>query len=58
MFDISGCKLIGKRITNEIIYSFESLTSSDYVSSGTSGHAGGDLLVRKTLDEIQNLMND
>ena len=39
MFDISGCKLIGKRITNEIIYSLESLTSSDYVFDSVLKHS-------------------
>ena len=31
---------------------------SAYVSSGTSGHEGGDLLVRKTLETINTLMED
>jgi hypothetical protein len=39
MFDISGCKLIGKRITNEIIYSLESLTESDYVYDSILKHS-------------------
>ena len=30
---------------------------SAYVSSGTSGHVGGELLVRKTVSEINDMMN-
>lgn len=39
MFDISGCKLIGRRITNEIIYSLESLTENDYVYDSILKHS-------------------
>ena len=32
MFDLSGCKRIGRRIANEIFYAFDELQESDYVS--------------------------
>ena len=31
MFDVSGCAVIGRRIANEIIYAYESLSNEDYV---------------------------
>ncbi|MBO5888986.1 MAG: hypothetical protein J6Q58_02475 [Clostridia bacterium] len=38
MFDLNGCKLIGRRITNEIIYALEGLTNEDFVSNSVLKH--------------------
>ncbi len=38
MFDLKGCKLIGKRITNEIIYVLEGLTNEDYINESILKH--------------------
>ena len=38
MFDLSGCKLIGRRIANEIIYAIEGLTNEDYIKESVLKH--------------------
>ena len=38
MFDLKGCALVGRRIANEIIYAYENIEESDYVSETVFEH--------------------
>ncbi len=44
MFDVSGLKLVGKRISNEIISVYEELSAKDYKNEG--------LLIHKTINMV------